>query len=72
MSTITISKKEYAQLKSQASAYRGMAKNLFSAVINDPISEVAEDFKATGRYSRAFLKVLETGLRKSSYLKRKK
>jgi hypothetical protein len=71
MSTITISKKEYAKLKSQALAYKKMAKSLFSAVIKDPISEVARDFKATGLYNQNFIKDLESGLRKSSYLKRK-
>jgi len=69
MNTVTIPKKEYQKLKSQASAYRKMAKSLFSAVVKDPISEVAEDFKVTGLYSKGFLKDLETGLRKSSYLK---
>ncbi len=72
MGTITISKKEYAKLKSQALAYRKMAKSLFSAVVKDPISEVAEDFKATGLYNKNFLADLETGLRKSSYLKAKR
>jgi hypothetical protein len=69
MSTITISKKEYAKLKSQALAYRKMAKSLFSAVVKDPISEVVGDFQATGLYNKYFLKDLEVGLRKSSYLK---
>lgn len=72
MSTVTISKKEYAQLKSQAAAYKKMAKSLFSAVVKDPIAEVVEDFEATGLYKQGFLKDLESGLRKSSYLKRKK
>ena len=72
MGTVTISEKEYSRLKSQALAYRKMAKSLFSAVIKDPISEVVGDFKATGSYSPDFIKDLESGLRKSSYLKRKK
>jgi hypothetical protein len=71
MDTITISQKEYTKLKQQALAYQKMAKSLFSAVIQDPIHEVAEDFRATGLYSKAFLQDLEQGLRKSSYLKRK-
>lgn len=69
MSTVTISKKEYEQLKGQALAYRKMAKSLFLAVVKDPISEVARDFKDTGLYSKPFLKDLEAGLRKSTYLK---
>lgn len=69
MNTVTISKKEYGQLKSQALAYRKMARSLFSAVVKDPISEVVGDFNSTGLYEADFLKDLETGLRKSSYLK---
>ena len=69
MTTVTIPKKEYQKLKSQALAYRKMAKSLFSAVVKDPISEVAADFQATGLYNRNFIKDLESGLRKSSYLK---
>ncbi len=67
MSTVTIPKKEYVQLKSQTSAYRKMAKSLFSAVIKDPISQVVDDFQTTGLYNRDFLKDLEVGLNKSSY-----
>ena len=70
MNSVTISKKEYDKLKSQASAYRKMAKSLFSAVIRDPVSEIVGDFRQTGLYSKAFLKDLESGLRKSSYLNR--
>ena len=69
MNTVTISKKEYAKLKGQALAYRKMAKSLFSAVVKDPISEVVQDFNSTGLYNKNFLKDLENGLRKSSYLK---
>ena len=69
MSTVTISKKEYQKLKNQALAYQKMAKNLFSAVVKDPISEVFGDFQATGLYNRDFIKDPESGLRKSSYLK---
>jgi hypothetical protein len=69
MTTITIPKKEYIRLKDQAKAYQKMAKSLFSAVLRDPISEVAEDFRATGLYKESFLNDLEDGLRKSSYLK---
>ncbi len=72
MNTVTIPKKEYSKLKSQALAYRKMAKSLFSAVVKDPISEVVGDFHASGLYSRDFLKDLEAGLRKSSYLKAKR
>ncbi len=72
MSTVTIPKKEYEKLKSQALAYKKMTKNLFSAVIQDPISEVVADFKKVGLYTPSFLKDLGDGLRKSSYVKRKK
>jgi len=69
MTTVTISKKEYIKLKNQALAYRKIAKSLFTSVIRDPVSEVVDDFKATGLYNRNFLKDLESGLRKSSYFK---
>ncbi len=72
METITISKKEYKKLLSQAKAYEKLAKGFFENVVKDPIDEVVSDFKKTKLYSNEFLDDLESGLRKSTYLKQKK
>lgn len=67
MSEITISKKEYIQLKSQSHAYKKVATKLFSAVVKNSVEEVVADFKKTKLYTDRFLSDLENGLRKSSY-----
>lgn len=67
MGTITISKIEYQQLRKQATAYRNMVTKLHQFVLRDSVANVVKDFKATGLYSQAFLKDLESGLNKSSY-----
>ncbi len=69
MSQITISKKEYTQLKSQSLAYKKVASKLFAAIVRNPIEDVVADFKKTGLYTGKFLSNLENGLRKSSYYK---
>ncbi|HMT12207.1 MAG TPA: hypothetical protein PKA39_11375 [Ignavibacteria bacterium] len=71
MDTVTISKKEYKKLVSQAKAYQKLAKGFFENVIKDPIDDVVLDFKKTGKYSNGFLEDLENGLRKSTYVKSK-
>lgn len=72
METITISKKEYKALVSQAKAYQKLAKGFFENVVKDPINEVVSDFKKTNLYTGEFLEDLEKGLRKSTYIKSKK
>jgi len=67
MSQITISKKEYAQLKSQSRAYQKRASNFFKSIIISPINDIVEDFKKTKLYSNKFISDLESGLKKSSY-----
>ena len=67
MTTITIPKTEYEQLRRQASAYRKFSAKFFESIINDPIDEVVKDFKKTNLYTEEFLKDLDSGLRKSSY-----
>jgi len=67
MSQITISKKEYIQLKNQSQAYKKVASNLFAAILKDPIEDVVNDFKKTRLYTNKFLSDLENGLRRSSY-----
>lgn len=68
MDTVTISKTEYQKLKKQSDAYKKFAGRLFEAVIKDPIGDVAMDFRKTGLYTEGFLRDLEKGLRKSSYI----
>ncbi len=72
METITISKKEYKKLVSQAKAYEKLAKGFFENVVKDPVDEVVTDFEKTKLYSSEFLEDLKSGLRKSSYFKSKK
>lgn len=69
MAKVTISKTEYEHLKKQATAYRKFAAKFFESMIKDPIEEVVNDFSETDLYSKEFLKDLESGLRKSSYIK---
>ena len=70
MVKVEIPKTEYEQLKKQAEAYRRFAARFFESVVRDPIDQVVEDFRKTNLYPEVFLKDLESGLRKSSYLKR--
>ena len=72
MQTITISKNEYKKLLSQAKAYQKLAGEIFKKVINDPVSDLVDDFRKTGIYTEDFLIDLEKGLKKSSYSKNKK
>ena len=69
MTQITLPRTKYEQLKKQAQAYRKFAAKFFEMAIRDPIEEVVEDFRKTNLYTEEFLKDLESGLRKSSYLK---
>lgn len=70
MSKIVISKTEYESLKRQAIAYRRFAEKLFESLVKDPIQEVVSDFRKTNLYAEGFLKDLESGLKKSSYLQK--
>lgn len=71
MTTVTIPRNEYSELKRQANAYRRVATRLHTLLIRDPIAVVVSDFNKSGLYTRAFLQDLEDGLRKSSYTKRR-
>ena len=62
MSTITLNKNEYKILKSQAEAYHMLASVFGSSAIEEPIETVVEDFRKTGKYSKAFLTDLKDGL----------
>ena len=70
MAKITLPKTEYERLRRQAAAYRKFAEKFFESVVKDPIEEVVGDFRKTNLYTEDFLKDLESGLRKSSYVKK--
>ncbi len=72
MSSITISREEYLQLKQQATAYKNITSRVFRSVLEDPIQEVVKDFRNTDLYADGFLADLESGLRQSSYAKTRK
>ena len=67
MSEVTIQKEEYQALKRESVAYRKIASKLFASVVKDDVAVVIRDFAKTRKYSKDFLKDMETGLRKSSY-----
>lgn len=73
MSTVTISKTKYETLKRRAVAYdriiTAARDDIFSPPPTNNIKEIMRDFRATKKYSAAFLKSLEKGLRQSSYFK---
>ncbi len=73
MSTVTISKTKYEILRRRAVAYDRIItvarEDIFSPPPTKNIKEVMRDFRATKKYSPAFLKSLEKGLSRSSYFK---
>ena len=62
MSKVTISKEEYKSLLFEAKAYRKLASSFASHIIEKPVSEIMENFRSTGKYSKGFLSDLENGL----------
>lgn len=72
MARVSVQKEEYEQLKRQASAYRNLASRFFAALADDPVEAIVKDFRATKKYSKSFLKDLESGLRKSSLAKKRR
>ena len=73
MSTVTISKIQYEALKRRATAYdhiiTAARKDVFSPPPTRNRKEVMREFRATKKYSAAFLKSLDKGLTRSSYFK---
>jgi len=73
MSTVTISKTRYDILKRRAAAYDKIIATAREDVFSPPPTrdrkEVMREFRATKKYSAAFLKSLEKGLSHSSYFK---
>lgn len=69
MSTVTIPKQEYKNLKRQSDAYRAIVAGRFEYVVRDSVETVMKDFEKTGLYNKRFLTDLEKGLRRSSVYK---
>lgn len=70
MATVKVPEKEYKRLSRQARAFRLFASHVFESVLRNPVEDVVEDFRKTGKYTTEFLADLEGGLRKSSYARR--
>lgn len=71
MASIRVSKQKYDQLVRQAKSYRLFAARFFESLLRDSSEDVVEDFRKTNLYTEEFLGDLESGLRKSSYTKRR-
>ena len=73
MSTVTISKKEYAELTDKRFRYeylrRIMEEDIFSPPPTRDIKEVVKNFVATKRYNKKFLAGLVKGLGRSSHFR---
>ncbi|MBM4177447.1 hypothetical protein FJ208_01435 [Candidatus Gribaldobacteria bacterium] len=69
MAKITIPRTEYQALKKQAMAFRFFAERFFESLLNDPVSQVVDDFRKTDLYTAEFLADLEDGLLSSSWHK---
>ena len=73
MSTVTISKTQYEALRRRAVAYERVVaaarEDIFSPPPIRDAKKVIREFRATKRYSEAFLKSFEKGLSRSSYFK---
>lgn len=67
---VTLSKSDFLDLKHQAQAYQFLVAKVFELPLKDPVGKVVEDFKKTGLYTKEFLQDFESGLRKSSYIKK--
>lgn len=63
MSKVIISKEEYSSLLFESKAYRKLASNFASQIIERPVSEIIGSFRSTQKYSKAFLSDIEEGLR---------
>jgi len=63
MSTVTIPKTQYQALVRQANAYRKIASGFATQVIETPVTQVVENFRATKKYSKEFIVDLEDGLK---------
>ena len=62
MTKVTITKEEYKTLLFDSRAYRKLASIFNSQIIERPVSEIVESFRATQKYSKEFLSDLGEGL----------
>lgn len=71
MSTVTITKTQYKSLKERADAYERIVsatrRELFTPPPVRNFRTVISAFRKTKKYSEAFLKSLEEGLRESTF-----
>jgi hypothetical protein len=65
---VTVSQKEYQNLKKQSQAYQMLVSRVFELPLSD-IETIVSDFKETDLYTDEFLSDLRDGLEKSSYQK---
>jgi glucan phosphoethanolaminetransferase (alkaline phosphatase superfamily) len=72
METVKIEKKEYKRLLRVESAYKKIVGEVYNSKLNDSVNDVIKDFDETKLYTADFLKDLSEGLKKSSYLNKKK
>ncbi len=74
MSAVTISKREYRELVGTKLRFEYLRQLLKEDIFTSPptrsIREVVKSFRATGKYTRGFLKSLEKGLGRSSYFRK--
>lgn len=73
MSTVSLSKSEYQELKRKASIYE-LLENLIKqdSFASPPLQDskkILKEFKKTGFYNDKFLSSLEKGLKRSTYFK---
>jgi hypothetical protein len=73
MNTVTISKKEYETLLEKQERYEHVRSliegELFASPPKRSMQAVMKEFKATKRYSAAFLRDLEAGMKRSNYFR---
>ena len=73
MNTVTISKKEYETLLEKQERYEHVRSlvegELFASPPTKSVRVVMKEFKATQRYSAAFLRDLEAGMTRSGYFR---
>lgn len=71
MSTVTIPKTKYEELRKKADAYEYVAsfveRSLFAPPSMRSIPKVIKELKSTKKYSAAFLASLKKGLARSAY-----
>lgn len=74
MSTITLPKNEYQDLKKKARAYElilnVIEKDFFSPPPTRDSKKIVSEFKKTGLYNEKFIESLKRGLDRSSYFKK--